>query len=96
LLAAPYVSDYDLVMAGLVPPWLAEARRPRTDDSSIVRLSSVMLVVAPLAAAPLAKLTGVAAAGALLLPALGLALASGCLPPRRGRSGVALWRTSGG
>ena len=76
LLATPYVTDYDLVMAGLVPLWLRQIFAACPDKVVAWRWSSVALIVAPVAAAPLALQTGAAAAGFLLVPALVLAVSS--------------------
>ncbi len=81
LLATPYVTDYDLVMAGFVPLWLRQVFSEHSDRMAAWRWSSLALVVAPVAAAPIALQTGAAAASLLLLPALWLAArtASGSL-----------------
>lgn len=82
LLATPYVTDYDLVMAGLVPLWLFQLVREGTADVTQARIASLLVIAAPAVAAPLALETGAAAAGLFLLPALWLA-ASGSLPGSR-------------
>ncbi len=65
ILASPYVSDYDLVVAAFVPLWLLSER---SNTGAWVAMALVLL--APLAAAPRAHGPGIAAAGLLLLPAL--------------------------
>jgi hypothetical protein len=52
-----------------------------------VRLAAVLVVIAPLATAPLARLTGLAIGGALLLPAFAFAVraATQIADPRRAR-----------
>lgn len=63
LLASPYVSDYDLVAAALVPLWLWR------DASARQRAALVLPVVVPLLAAPMALASGIAAGALALWPA---------------------------
>jgi hypothetical protein len=65
IFASPYVSDYDLVAVAFVPLWLLAGR-----DDTGAWVAAALVVLAPLAAAPLALGTGVPAAGLLLAPAL--------------------------
>lgn len=70
LLASPYVSDYDLVVAALVPLWLWRDASPRA------RVALALPLVAPFLAAPVALATGVAAGAFALWPSFVHAVAT--------------------
>jgi hypothetical protein len=65
LLATPYLTDYDLVLGTFIAVWLVQgAAGPRA------RIASATILLMPLFASPLAKLTGISFAPLFVLPAL--------------------------
>jgi hypothetical protein len=70
LIASPYVSDYDLVVAGVAVAWLW----PEADSRG--RLALAVAVTAPLLVASLATWTGIAVGALLLWPAFAHAVAT--------------------
>ena len=78
LLATPYLQDYDLVLGAFIAVWLARLDsewRPATQ----IACGSILLL--PLLASPLAKLTGLAFGPLFVLPAL-ILTAQAILAPR--------------
>ena len=74
-LATPYLQDYDLVMSAFVVVWLkAEEGRSRIPAAWIRGAMAVMLLL-PLMAAPLGKLTGLALGPLFILPVFALLIA---------------------
>src|SRR5882724_8308667 len=74
-LATPYLQDYDLVMCAFVVVWLkAEEGRSRIPAAWIRGAMAVMLLL-PLMAAPLGKLTGLALGPLFILPVFALLIA---------------------
>lgn len=70
LIASPYVSDYDLVAAALVPLWLWRDAGPRA------RTAMALPVIAPLFAAQLALASGIALGALAAWPAFAYAVAA--------------------
>jgi hypothetical protein len=67
-LATPYLQDYDLVMGAFVVVWLyTEEPRSRLPVQWI-RVAMAMILLLPLAAAPLGKLTGLAVGPLFIIP----------------------------
>lgn len=65
LLATPYLQDYDLVIGAFVVAWLwRDNAKPST------QLSCALILLLPLLASPLAKLTGLALGPLFVIPAL--------------------------
>ncbi len=65
LLATPYLQDYDLVIGAFIVAWLVrDYARPLTQ----IACASILLL--PLFASPLAKLTGLAFGPLFVIPAL--------------------------
>ena len=67
LLATPYLQVYDLVVGAFVVAWLTNwegTTKPGT------QIASALILVLPLAATPLAKLTGLAFGPLFVIPAL--------------------------
>ncbi len=64
LLATPYLQDYDLVLGAFIVVWLAQYAKPNT------QIASALILLLPLLASPLAKLTGVAFGPLFVIPAL--------------------------
>ena len=63
ILGAPYVFDYDMMLAALAPAWLL-----KHNSGISLRWAILCALLAPLFAASLAHATGLAAGGMLLLP----------------------------
>jgi len=78
LLATPYLQDYDLVLGAFVVVWLA-ALDSEWKPATQIACASILLL--PLLASPLAKLTGLAFGPLFVLPALVLT-AQAILVPR--------------
>src|SRR5256885_7663741 len=57
LLATPYLQDYDLVLGAFIVVWLAKAAGA---EKNSVAVASALVLLLPLLASPLAKLTGFA------------------------------------
>ena len=57
LLATPYLQDYDLVLGAFIVVWLGAARR---DGRPLTQIACAAILLMPLLASPLAKLTGLA------------------------------------
>src|SRR5436190_5305526 len=67
LLATPYLQDYDLVLGAFIAVWLMNLD---TDSRPATRLACASIVLMPLLASPLAKLTGLGFGPLFVLPAL--------------------------
>jgi arabinofuranan 3-O-arabinosyltransferase len=65
LLATPYLQDYDLVIGAFVVAWLW-----REDAKPGTHVSCALILLLPLLASPLAKLTGLALGPLFVIPAL--------------------------
>lgn len=73
-LTTPYLMDYDLVMLAFAAAWIA-APALKAGARGTGRLAAAgLLLVAPLAAAPIGKLTGLAVGVLFLLPAMAVVL----------------------
>jgi len=85
-LATPYLQDYDLVMSAFVVVWLkAEEGHSRIPATWLSSAMAVMLLL-PLMAAPLGKLTGLALGPLFILPVFALLIALAEAPSARGLS----------
>jgi hypothetical protein len=67
LLATPYLQDYDLVLGAFIVVWLASAEGTAKQSTQI---ASALILLLPLLASPLAKLTGFALGPLFVIPAL--------------------------
>jgi hypothetical protein len=83
-LATPYLQDYDLIVAAFVVAWLfaTPGRFPQTP----VTIVSALILLAPIFAAPVGKMTGIVLGPLFLIPAF--LMVAGMAPdifrPRRG------------
>jgi hypothetical protein len=59
-LATPYLQDYDLVVSAFVVVWLKAAEERSRMPVQWIRAAMAVMLLLPLLAAPLAKLTGLA------------------------------------
>ena len=66
LLTTPYLQDYDLVLGAFIVVWLMQGAAAKSDAP----IASALILLAPLLASPLAKLTGFAFGPLFVLPAL--------------------------
>jgi hypothetical protein len=66
LLATPYLQDYDLVLGAFIAVWLMRSPAAKAD----AQIASALILLAPLLASPLAKLTGFAFGPLFVIPAL--------------------------
>jgi Glycosyltransferase family 87 len=78
-LATPYLQDYDLVMSAFVVVWL------KAEDGHS-RIPMAVMLLLPLMAAPLGKLTGLALGPLFILPIFALLIAPAGAPSARGLS----------
>jgi hypothetical protein len=67
LFATPYLQDYDLVLGAFIAVWLAAFE---TESTRATQIASASILLLPLLASPLAKLTGLALGPLFVLPAL--------------------------
>jgi len=67
LLSTPYLQDYDLVLGAFIAVWLIDLD---PDAKPETRLACAAILLMPLLASPLAKLTGLAFGPLFVLPAL--------------------------
>jgi len=67
LFATPYLQDYDLVLGAFVAVWLMNLD---TESTAATRLACASILLMPLLAVPLAKLTGLAFGPLFVVPAL--------------------------
>ena len=72
-LATPYLQDYDLVFGALVVAWLWQCPVPDASDG-VLHVSAGLLLLLPLVAAALAKLTGLALGPLFIAPLFIVAL----------------------
>jgi hypothetical protein len=72
-LATPYLQDYDLVFGALVVAWLWQCPVPGASDG-VLQVSAGLLLLLPLVAAALAKLTGLALGPLFIAPLFIVAL----------------------
>lgn len=68
-LATPYLLDYDLVACAFVAAWLSVHARTSPPLARRAFVVSALVLVVPIAAAPLGKLTGIAVGPFFLVPA---------------------------
>jgi hypothetical protein len=72
-LATPYLQDYDLVIGALVAVWLMEiGARGGKETANLALVGAGLVLVVPLAAAPLAKGTNLALGAVGLVAAFGI------------------------
>jgi hypothetical protein len=67
LLATPYLQDYDLVLGAFIVVWLTSAE---STTKQSMQIASALILLLPLLASPLAKLTGFALGPLFVIPAL--------------------------
>jgi hypothetical protein len=67
LLATPYLMDYDLVLGAFIAVWLTQLD---PDAKGETRLAGASILLMPLLASPLAKVTGLAFGPLFVAPAL--------------------------
>ena len=67
LLATPYLQDYDLVLGAFIAVWLASLD---TEGKPATQIACASILLLPLLASPLGKLTGFAFGPLFILPAL--------------------------
>ena len=72
-LATPYLQDYDLVFGALVVAWLWRCPVPDASDG-VLQVSAGLLLLLPLVAAALAKLTGLVLGPLFIAPLFIVAL----------------------
>lgn len=70
-LATPYLQDYDLVFGAFIVAWLVRPEAPAATRLPLM-IASALAALAPFAAAPLAKLTGIATGPLFLAPAFAI------------------------
>jgi arabinofuranan 3-O-arabinosyltransferase len=70
-LATPYLQDYDLVFGAFIVAWLVRPEAPATTRQPLM-IASALAALAPFAAAPLAKLTGIATGPLFFAPAFAI------------------------
>src|SRR5947209_9307424 len=83
LLATPYLQDYDLVLGAFIVVWVMQSAAAKPE----AQIASALILLLPLLASPLAKLTGFAFGPLFVLPALMLiarAVYHACSPHSRG------------
>jgi hypothetical protein len=85
-LATPYLQDYDLVMGAFVVVWLHREEARSQISAQWIRTGMAMILLLPLVAAPLAKLTGLAFGPLFIIPVLALLM---CLAAEHHRVGAA-------
>jgi hypothetical protein len=74
-LATPYLQDYDLVMGAFVVVWLQASEERSRMPVPWIRAAMAVMLLLPLLAAPLAKLTGLALGPLFLVPIFSLLVA---------------------
>jgi hypothetical protein len=67
-LATPYLQDYDLVMVAFVVVWLHIEEARSQMPAQWIRTAMAMILLLPLVAAPLGKLTGIAVGPVFIVP----------------------------
>jgi hypothetical protein len=83
-LATPYLQDYDLVMGAFVVVWLKTAEGHSQSSVQWIRAAMAAMLLLPLIAAQLGKLTGLAAGPLFIVPVFALVIAM-ARTPRNGR-----------
>jgi hypothetical protein len=89
-LATPYLQDYDLVMGAFVVVWLKAAEERSRLSVQWIRAAMAVVLLLPLFAAPLGKLTGLALGPLIILPVFALLIAIARAPSTRGISSANL------
>jgi hypothetical protein len=74
-LATPYLQDYDLVVSAFVVVWLKAAEERSRMPVQWIRAAMAVMLLLPLLAAPLAKLTGLALGPLFVVPVFALLVA---------------------
>jgi Glycosyltransferase family 87 len=74
-LATPYLQDYDLVVSAFVVVWLKAAEERSRMPVRWIRAAMAVMLLLPLLAAPLAKLTGLALGPLFVIPVFALLVA---------------------
>jgi hypothetical protein len=74
-LATPYLQDYDLVMSAFVVVWLKAEEGHSKIPATWIRAAMAVMLLLPLMAAPLGKLTGLALGALFILPVFALLIA---------------------
>jgi Glycosyltransferase family 87 len=74
-LATPYLQDYDLVMSAFVVVWLKAGEGRSRIPATWIRAGMAAMLLLPLMAAPLGKLTGLAVGPLFILPVFALLIA---------------------
>ena len=74
-LATPYLQDYDLVMSAFVVVWLKAGEGRSRIPATWIRAAMAVMLLLPLMAAPLGKLTGLALGPLFILPVFALLIA---------------------
>jgi hypothetical protein len=85
-LATPYLQDYDLVMSAFVVVWLKAEEGHSRMPAAWIRTAMAVMLLLPLMAAPLGKLTGLALGPLFILPVFALLIALAAAPSARGLS----------
>jgi hypothetical protein len=84
-LATPYLQDYDLVVGAFVVVWLAAEQGNSGIPESWINAAIAVMLLLPLMAAPLGKLTGLAVGPLFIIPVFALVIALSGMP-RHGRA----------
>jgi hypothetical protein len=74
-LATPYLQDYDLVVSAFVVVWLKAAEERSRMPVQWIRAAMAVMLLLPLLAAPLAKLTGLALGPLFVVPVFAMLVA---------------------
>jgi hypothetical protein len=88
-LATPYLQDYDLVIGAFVVVWLKTGEDHARLAVAWIRAAMTAMLLLPLIAAPLGKLTGLALGPLIILPVFALVIAMArtpgnvCLSPQK-------------
>jgi hypothetical protein len=79
-LATPYLQDYDLVMGAFVVVWLHMDEARSQIPAQWIRAAMAMILVVPLVAAPLGKVTGLALGPLFTIPVFALLVRLAAIP----------------
>ena len=79
-MATPYLQDYDLVIGAFIAVWVVESARNCAASSRAAFAIAALVLIVPLVAAPLAKMSGLAIGAAMLAAAFVMAMHM-ALPP---------------
>jgi Glycosyltransferase family 87 len=82
-LATPYLQDYDLVMSAFVVVWLKAEEGHSQIPAMWIKAAMAVMLLLPLMAAPLGKLTGLALGPLFILPVFALLIALAESPSAR-------------